>query len=82
MNQIIADDYQLNDSFIKWCDYRKNGVESIFKSYHNRYLNSAASRGWIKRPKRQQELKTLLNYIICESHRDISIKILKEDIEQ
>lgn len=82
LNQIIADDCQLNSSFIKWCDYRKNGVESIFKSYHNRYLNAAASRGWIKHPKRKQEMKVLLNYIICESHRDISIKTLKDIILQ
>ena len=82
LNHIISNDTKLKDSFVKWCDYRKKGIESIFKSYHNRYLNSAASRGWIKRPKRQQELKMLLNHIICESHRDISIKILKDTISQ
>lgn len=82
LNQIITNDNQLNNSFIKWCDNRRNGVESIFKSYHNRYLNAAASRGWIKRPNNQQELKILLNYILCESHRDISIKILKDTIER
>lgn len=80
LNKIIVEDDQLNISFDKWCDYRKNGVESIFKSYHNRYLNAAANRGWIKRPNCQQELRILLNHILCESHREISINILKNNI--
>lgn len=82
LNLVIVDDNQLNNSFIKWCDNRRSSVESIFKSYHNKYLNAAASRGWIKRPKRTKETNAMLNYILCESHLDISINILKSIVSQ
>lgn len=80
LNLIISDDKQLAEAFADWCNKRYNSVNSLFRSYHNRYLNAAAIRGWIKHPQRPNEIKAMLNYIMCESHRDITIKILIDSI--
>lgn len=80
LNLIISDDKQLAEAFADWCNKRYNSVNSLFRSYHNRYLNAAAIRGWIKHPQRPNEIKAMLNYIMCESHRDITIKILMDSI--
>lgn len=80
LNLIISDDKQLAEAFADWCNKRYNGVNSLFRSYHNRYLDAATIRGWIKHPQRPNEIKAMLNYIMCESHRDITIKILMDYI--
>lgn len=79
-NLIISDNKQLTEAFADWCNKRYKSVNSLFRSYHNRYLNAAAIRGWIKHPQRPNEIKAMLNYIMCESHRDITIKILMDSI--
>lgn len=76
LNRIIVDEELLKDAFDKWAMSREKHVDSIFFSYHNRYLNAAAYRGWIPYPMRQNEIAPLLNFIICEAHRDVVIDIL------
>lgn len=80
LNSIIREDKQLVEAFTSWCDKRYDMINSLFRSYHNRYLNGAARRGWIKRPSRSKEIKAMLNYIMCESHRDVTIKVLTDTI--
>lgn len=80
LNKIIADDTQLNNHFTNWCNNKTNTINYIFKSYNNKYLNAASSRGWIAYPKRIKETKAILNYITCESHRDATIKVLMDSI--
>ena len=82
LNNIINNDKRLMESFTNWCDRRNKSINSLFRSYHNRYLNAAAARGWISHPKRASEIKKMLNYIMCESHRDITIKILTDSISK
>ena len=80
LNEIISNDNLLNDSFLKWVENRRRNVLEIFSSYHNRYLNAAANRGWIPRPMSLQEVGSMLNYVACESHRDIVIKVLSMNL--
>lgn len=80
LNSIISEEKQLVEAFSNWCDNRYNTINSLFRSYHNRYLNGAANRGWIKHPNRPKETKAMLNYIMCEAHRDITIKVLTDTI--
>ena len=79
LNNLIADNNLLNESFEKMCGGRDRWINSIFNSYHNRYLNAAANRNFIKRPASKREMLTIYNYIICESHRDIVLNILNND---
>lgn len=76
LNDIIADDDLLSVNFNKWIASCYKSKLSLFSSYHNRYLNAAASRGYIPRPASRRELVSLLNNIACESHRDISMAVL------
>ena len=82
LNEIISNDKLLDDSFLKWVENRRRNVLEIFGSYHNRYLNAAANRGWIPRPISIQEIGSMLNYVACESHRDIVIKVLSMNLNK
>ena len=78
LNEIIQDDTRLQQSFDEWVKGRERWVHSLFSSYHNRYLNAAASRGWIPFPTSEKEIGAILNYISCEAHRDIVLDVLKQ----
>lgn len=82
LNDIIADDTLLNESFDNWIESRRKSVLHIFASYHNRYLNAAASRGYIPLPISKSEVGAMLNYIACEAHRDITIAVLNDKMCQ
>ena len=80
LNKIILNDELLKTRFDEWCNTRSQWIKSIFNSYHNRYLNAAASRGWIGRPASQKEMSVVMNYIMCEAHRDITLRVLFKDL--
>ena len=82
LNVTIADDKMLFAEFDKWIESRRKSVLGIFASYHNRYLNVAASRGWIPLPVLNQEVSVLLNYVACEAHRDVAIAVLNDNMCQ
>jgi hypothetical protein len=81
LNSIIADDEELSRKFGEWIEKQINYKLSIFASYHNRYLNAAANRGYIPRPILKQELLGLINHINCEAHRDTTIGALTSIIK-
>ena len=81
LNEIISNDDLLNKNFEEWCNSRAPLIKNIFNSYHNRYLNAAAIRGWIGRPTSQAEQVAILNYIACEAHRDVTLNILFKELE-
>lgn len=76
LNMVISDDQQLQKTFEEWINIRHSSVVGLFASYHNRYLNAAAHRGWIPRIIKQNEIGAMLNYVACEAHRDITIEVL------
>lgn len=78
LNAVIADDIQLQKSFEGWIYRNKSYVTSLFSSWHNRYLNAAANRGWIPYLTSRKEYGAMLNRICCEAHRDITVAVLNE----
>ncbi len=80
LNKIISDEFLLKKEFEKWCANRASAIKTIFNSYHNRYLNGAARRGWIGHPASLKEQILLFNYLVCESHRDITIDVLFKNL--
>ncbi len=78
LNAIIADDNQLQKSFEGWINRNKAYVTSLFSSWHNRYLNAAANRGYLPYLTSRKEYGAMLNRICCEAHRDITIAVLNE----
>ncbi len=81
-NRIIADDSLLNTCFNQWVESRSRYIMSIFASYHNRFLNAASRRGLIPYPSSKKEMVEVLNYVECEAHRDITIAVLKDKMNQ
>ena len=82
LNAIIADDNQLQKSFEGWINRNKAYITSLFSSWHNHYLNAAANRGWIPYLTSRKEYGAMLNRICCEAHRDITIAILNEKMNE
>lgn len=82
LNTIINDDIQLQNSFNRWIDDHREHTTSIFSSWHNRYLNAAASRGWLPYLGTPMEYGKMLNRICCESHRDVTIAVLNDKISR
>lgn len=76
LNTIIENDKALQNKFTAWIDRQINHKMNIFASYHNRYLNAAANRGYIPRLVLKQEILGLINHINCEAHRDTTIGVL------
>lgn len=80
LNSTIASDSELENSFREWSSKQKKLMLSYFTPYSNRILMALARRGvlpkFLSLPKRLQ----LLNMIMCESHRDVVLDILKQSI--
>lgn len=78
LNGIINNQIKLQDSFNKFVKEKSKNYYSLFSPYSNRYLRYLCKHGllptFITRKKRLQ----LLNYLECESHRDIMLDTLKE----
>lgn len=82
LNAVIANDIHLIKAFGDWIEKEKRHVILSFSSWHNKYLNAAASRGWIPDLTTNKEYGAILNRICCESHRDVSIAVLSEKLSQ
>lgn len=79
INNVISDDRLLNinyENFIK----TKKGYLGIVSPYQNEYVRAAASRHWIPFFLPRKKMLNILNFIECESHRDIFIDVLKKQI--
>lgn len=81
-NDIISNDVLLNNHFEEWCSSRSPFIQTIFNSYHNRYLDAAMHRGWIGRPIPWGKMTSILNYMMCEAHRDISLNVLNKQLNK
>lgn len=78
LNRLIGDDASLQEAFDGWVTKQQEAKLNLFASYHNRYLNAAACRGWIPRLITKRELGAIINHIECESHRDVTLAALKK----
>ena len=71
LNDIISDDVRLAIEFDKMAKSKERTVRLLFSSYHNRYLNGAASRGLLPILGSKKELRKNASFVKCESHLDI-----------
>lgn len=77
LNEIIGDDEKLNATFHSIVKQKYEGQKLVFSPYSNRYFRAMAFRGWIPSFLNNKKLLELINYIGCESHRDISLLLLQ-----
>ena len=82
INEVIADDIKLKEKNDEYINSRRKQIVGLFSSYHNRYFNAAASRGWIPYMITKAEVANILNYVACEAHRDVVVSALTAELNQ
>ncbi len=82
LNSIIADDNLLKTEFGKWVERCSKSKMTTFAPYFHRYLNAAAHRGWIPMRLTAVNAGRMLNHIACEAHRDITIEVMRDKLNE
>lgn len=82
LNAVIADDEKLQQELDKFILSRRSSIMSVFTRYTNRYLRGAVSRHWIPYLLPKSKVLDMIDYISCESQRDVTLGFLKEYTKQ
>ena len=82
LNAIIADDVRLQEEYEEFCKKRKKSIICPFTAYLNSYVRLAAGRRWIPYLIPKNKLTGQINFIECESHRDVLLKVLYDELER
>ena len=77
LNSIIRDEKELEKEFHSFCQMKLKNYYSAFSPYSNRYLRYLCKHGLLPSFINKSKRYELLDYLECESHRDISIYSLK-----
>lgn len=80
INEVIQDDDKFYSNYKLFCE-KKSGYEATVSPYLNDHIRAAASRGWIPTLLPHRKIKNILNFIECESHRDLLIASLKNKLK-
>lgn len=76
LNEVIADDERLQEELNKFIVERKSSIMSIFTPYTNKYMRAAVSHHWIPYILPKSKVLDMIDYISCESQRDITLGYL------
>lgn len=79
LNDTILDEERLAIEFDKMAKSKERTIRLLFGSYHNRYLNGAASRGLLPILATKKDIRENGSFIRCESHLDIVQHIIFKD---
>ena len=82
LNRIIANDEALNKEYDAFVRGRKRSIICPFTPYLNTYMRMAAGRHLIPYLIPREKLAGQINFIDCESHRDVLLKVLNEELEK
>ena len=82
LNDIIADDEALNKGYEGFVKNRKRSIICPFTPYLNSYMRNAAGRHLLPYLIPKEKLAGQINFIDCESHRDVLLKVLNEELEK
>jgi hypothetical protein len=86
INSIITDPQKLKAKFNELVESQKNYVLSMFSTSYvvnNRYFRSAIRKLRLERFfLRRMQLKAILNYSRCEAHKDITLKVLLNYLQE
>lgn len=81
LNYIISDNERLEQEFIIYCNNRKHSIKSTFSPYNNRLLSGLAKYKIIPYLLPQNKVCNILDYVRCESHRDVVCHVLSRDCQ-
>ncbi len=71
LNLIITNEHLLNDKVSAYYESRKNWYSRIFEPFNNKIYLSLVRRGWLPTSLTERKKAGIINYVVCESHRDI-----------
>lgn len=77
INNVISNDILLEKSYDAFIAKKKKAVLGVFSPYPSEYIREIASRRIIPNLLSTGQISSLLNYIMCESQRDVTIGVLK-----
>ena len=80
LNDIIADDVKLQESFDKLCQDGVHRFAPLFVPYRNKYLKGLALKGLLPRFFSRYKLKYLRAYTSCESYHDCLLNYLNQKL--
>ena len=80
INRIIQTPSELKERNEKWMSETYRHQQAILLPYPNRFLISAATRGWIPKGLNKYRVTRLLNKVDCESNRDRLLFFLKQTL--
>lgn len=80
INKIIADDVKLKEQFDSFCLKRKHAVMITFSPWRWRFLRGLAKIGILPYMLTSQKISCIQDYISCESQRELTLQILKNQV--
>lgn len=75
LNNIIGNTELLDNYFKKYCQDRKRAIICPFTPYLNKYARIAAGRHYLPYFIPLSKMASQINYIECESHRDVLLNV-------
>lgn len=79
INEIISDDERLKKEFQTFCKKKEKNYKAILSPYSNRCLMLLCKMKLLPSFTSKKKIRSVLNNIRCESHRDMMINILNEN---
>lgn len=76
LNELIANDTELNEEYRKFIERKTSQVLFRFSSYSGKLYAFLAQKGLLKVRLHKKRVLRLLEYLNCDSHRDIASNIL------
>lgn len=79
LNSLIGDDDKLNDSYSQMVS--KTRPLSPMQPYMGHYIKALYNRGYLPNTISEGKKTTILNVIRCETHRELIIKYLEQELD-
>ena len=76
MNEIIQSEGSLKSEFSKFARCAERGIISSLSPYSNVYVQELCSRRFIPSFVSKKKIISLINYLDCESHKDLMVEVL------
>ena len=82
ISKIIADERLLREKYASFLNDKKDKMLCPFTPYLNDYIRVAAGRHYLPFLIPKKKMTQMLDFISCESHRDVLVESLQDHIEK
>ena len=82
INNTITDEKIYEDNWNEFLRKRSQTIITPFTPYNNEYMRAAAGRHYIPYCIPKKKMAEMLNFIICDSHRDVLVRAMQDRLER